>query len=165
MIRKRFRKRYVVFGLVALEIASIPVAAQMVDRVSFEVEPRVIVAEIPDRPAGERSFLVATNDGFVVEVEGVIGSVTTEVTASGHLGGVAYGSAAMMPGASSACTAAFGGRTQVYNAPEKTADTRGRIQDQAVRIDVRFDPLATPDIEFVPTADATGLPGQGCGLS
>ena len=165
MIRKRVRKRHIAIGLVALELASIPVAAQMVDHVSFKVEPRVIVAEVPDRPAGERTFLVASNAAFVIEVEDVVGPVRTAVTPTGQVDNLSYGNAAELPGLAGSCISAQGNRTQVYAATGKTAKLRGKVQDQAVRIDVRFDPIANPLIHIVPRDEGSGLPGGACGLS
>ena len=153
-------------GWLALELLSLPFAlsasAGMVERVSFSPAPQVIVADTHDSAPGRQSFLVASNAPFVVEVTGVIGRVDVDVQTRGQLGSLAYGTNAQSPGETTRCSFARLGITQVYRAERKTAANPGEVQTQAVRVNVRYDEKAEPDIRIVPLADAYALPGDTC---
>jgi len=155
-------KGKILLGWIALELAAIPAAAQMVERVSFSPAPQVIVADARDNAPGLRSFLVASNTPFVVEVEQVIGEVDVEVFSNGYIGEMMYGINAQMPGEAKTCTTAQLGITRVYQAERKTAAKRGNVQSHAVRVNVRFDEVADPAIRIVPIKDGYGLPGESC---
>ena len=155
-------KGKLLLGWIALELAAIPAAAQMIERVSFAPAPQVIVADARDNAPGFRSFLVASNTPFVVEVEQVVGDVEVEVFSNGYIGEMMYGANAQMPGAAKVCMTARLGMTRVYEAERKTAATRGNVQSHAVRVNVRFDKAADPAIRIVSVADGYGLPGENC---
>ena len=63
----RGKKRYIVFGLIAVEMLSLPAAAQIVHRVAFDIRPVVIAVEIPTAETGISRFLVTSNAGFGVK--------------------------------------------------------------------------------------------------
>ena len=150
-------------GLMLLvELVSLPAAAQIVDRVSFKVSPVVIETPLPHQPAGQKSFLVATNTPFAVEVSGAVGKVDVRVAHTGYYGSLHYGTKAQMPGPRNSCVQGRLAPVVAYRADRKTAATRGDVQSHAVRVDVTFDPLADPDITFVAAEESTASEGMSC---
>jgi len=60
-----FKKRYLAVALIGAEIVSIPVSAQIIDKVAFSVPQRVIAVPFPPE-AGVTKFLVSSNAPFAV---------------------------------------------------------------------------------------------------
>ena len=145
-----------------VELVSLPAAAQIVDRVSFKIPPTVITTPVPHQPAGQKSFLVATNTPFTVEVAGTAGEVDVRVAHTGYYGDLRYGTKAQMPGPRTSCVQGRLAPVVAYRADRKTAATRGDVQSHAVRVDVTFDPMADPDITFVAAEESTASEGMAC---
>jgi len=144
------KKRYIVFGLLAIELLSLPAAAQIVHRVAFEVRPTVTAVEIPTTKAGVSRYLVTSNAGFSVKANGVIGDIHTGVRVSGRMGALnRFGDAAQLPGPESTCTQASGMSSDIYAADRKTAAAPGTAPQQAVIFEFRYDAAARPDFEFI----------------
>jgi hypothetical protein len=144
------KKRYIVFGLLAVELMSLPAAAQIVHRVAFDIRPIVTAVEIPTTEPGVSRYLVASNAGFGVKANGVIGDIQTEVHVSGSMGKLnRFGDAAQLPGPDSMCAQASGLSSDIYAADRKTAATPGTPPEQAVIFEFRYDVDASPDFEFV----------------
>ena len=145
-----------------VELVSLPATAQIVDRVSFKIPPTVITTPVPHQPAGQKSFLVATNTPFTVEVAGTVGEVDVRVAHTGYYGDLRYGTKAQMPGPRTSCVQGRLAPVVAYRADRKTAATRGDVQSHAVRVDVTFDPVADPDITFVAAEESTAAEGMTC---
>ena len=144
------KKRYIFLGLLAVELASIPAAAQIFQRVSFNAPPVVIAAEVPTSEPGVSRFLVTSNAGFGVQATDLVGNVTVEVQSTGPLGdGKQYGGAAQLPGPKSGCAVATGFDSNIYIADRKIAATRGSVAEQAIMFEFRYDVAATPKFDFV----------------
>lgn len=144
------KKRYIVFGLLAIELLSLPAAAQIVHRVAFDIRPIVTAVEIPTSEPGLSRYLVASNAGFGVKADGVIGDVHTIVHVSGSMSGAnRFGDAAQLPGPEATCTQASGLNADIYLADRKTAATPGTPPEQAVVFEFRYDTAAHPVFEFV----------------
>lgn len=162
-IFKIAKKNKALLGVVlALEVMSIPAAAKMADRVNFGTKPVVIVADVPSATPGQDSFLVSSNTPFVVEVGGVIGEVKVDIASGGHVGTLRYGENAQMPGVARACSMGRVGTVEAYRSERKTAASRGSVKSQAVRVNVRYDRVASPNIRIVPVVDSISLPGRSC---
>lgn len=143
------KKRYLILGVIALELAALPAAAQMVDRVVFEAKPKVTAIEIPTPTAGQSRFLVASNAPFHVHSRNVIGDMNVTVHQSGDLNGSRFGDNAQMPGENEACSNVKQPQdTVIYKAYQKTAQTRGPVLSQAVIFEFSYDQLAQPIITF-----------------
>lgn len=143
------KKRYLILGVLALELAALPAAAQMVDRVIFEVKPKVTAVEIPTPTAGKSRFLVASNAPFHVQSENVVGDLTVSVHKSGDLNGSRFGDNAQMPGDFETCVNVNQPHeATIYKAHQKTAQTRGPILSQAVIFEFSYDEIAQPVITF-----------------
>ena len=141
----------------AVEIASIPAAAQIVERVAFRSVPKVIVADGHSTAPGVATFYVASNAPFAVEVGNVVGEVAVEVSLD-----AALSANAQMPGEAHACTQGRFGTVLAYAATRKTAAHRGEIETQAVKVEVFFDGAATPAIQIVPLDTSLATPGAPC---
>ena len=152
------KKRYIALGVIALELASIPVAAQIVDRVSFSVPQKVIAVPFPPEP-GLTKFLVASNAPFAVVSENAVGEFDVKIDLSGVLNGGRYGANAQMPGVPTACAVQTSpSSTKIYEAERKTAAQEGDILTQAVIIEIRYDPQTTPDLKIVAENKTKRLP-------
>ncbi len=149
------KKRYIVFGLLAVELMSLPAAAQIVHRVAFDIRPIVTAVEIPTSEPGVSRYLVASNAGFGVEANGVIGNVRTDVHNSGTMGKTSrFGEAAQLPGPITTCAEASGVSSHIYAADRKTAKSPGTPPEQAVIFEFRYDAAARPNFEFVAGTDS-----------
>ena len=152
------KKRYIVLGLLAVELLSLPAAAQIVHRVAFDFRPIVTAVEIPTSEPGLSRFLVASNSGFGVKANGVIGDVNVDVHVSGAMNDVTrFGDAAQLPGPKSGCAQASETGAAIYLADRKTAAIPGTPPEQAVIFEFRYDPHARPDFEFIAGKDSSAV--------
>ena len=143
------KKRYVAALLIAMEIATLPAAAQIVNKVVFQVRPTVTAVEIPTSEAGLSRFLVVSNAPFTVRSADMIGEIDVSVHQSGNMNGQRFGDNAQLPGPKTACAAPrSANETVIYQAERKTAVTRGTPVSQAVVIQVKYDSIAAPKISF-----------------
>ena len=139
---------------------SLPAAAHIVHASAFKVNSRVIAVEIPTHEQGVSRFLVTSNDGFGVEVEGFMGTVNTTVLENGTLASErAFGGEAQLPGAAQSCAQSPSNQSNpVYKAVQKTELSEGHIVDRAVVFEFRYDAGAKPSFEFVPGKENAGTP-------
>lgn len=144
-----FKKRYLAIGIIALEFASIPVSAQIVDKVVFSVPQKVIAVAFPPE-AGITKFLVSSNAPFAVISENAIGEFDISIQVSGNLNGNRFGSNAQMPGTATSCAAQTSPQsTKIYEAKRKTAAKEGDILTQAVIVEIRYDSDTKPELKIV----------------
>lgn len=153
------KKRYIFFGILAVELLSLPAAAQIVHRVAFDIRPIVTAVEIPTAEPGLSRYLVASNAGFGVKASDVIGDIQVDVHVSGTMGEVSrFGDAAQLPGPETVCAQASGLSADIYIADRKTAATPGTPPEQAVVFEFSYDPNARPNFEFIAGNDNAGVP-------
>lgn len=153
------KKRYIMMAVVCVELASLPAAAQIVSRVVFDVRPIVTAVEIPTAEPGFSRFLVASNSGFGVETDGVVGNVDVLVHRSGMMSGsTRFGDAAQIPGDQSTCSETTGLASPIYIADKKTAAREGTPVEQAVVFEFRYAPEARPDFNFKAGTDSVAAP-------
>jgi len=144
-----FKKRYLAVALIAAEIVSIPVSAQIIDKVAFSVPQRVIAVPFPPE-AGVTKFLVSSNAPFAVVSENAIGEFDVSVQASGVLNGNHFGANAQMPGPAKNCAVQTSSSpTKLYEAERKTAAQKGDVLTQAVIVEIRYDAATQPKFEIV----------------
>jgi len=91
-----FKVRYLAIGLIALEIASIPVSAKMIDKMAFKKPQRVVSVPFPPE-AGITKFLVSSDAPFAIISENAMGEYDVSVNVSGLINGKRFGSNAQMP--------------------------------------------------------------------
>lgn len=158
-----FKKRYLLFGIIALEVVSIPVSAQIIDKVAFSVPQRAIAVPFPPEP-GLAKFLVSSNAPFAVVAENTIGEFEVSIQVSGVLNGNRFGDNAQMPGEAQTCAAQISpSATKIYEGDRKTAAQKGDILTQAVIVEIRYDADTSPAFKVMTEDDASKLPqGHAC---
>ena len=134
---------YLAIGLMALELASIPVSAQIIKKVTFSEPQKVVAVPFPSE-LGVTKFLVASDDPFAVISENAIGEFEITITARGKLNGRRFGSNAQMPGLATSCAAQTS-----HEAEHKTATREGDILTQAVIVEIRYDQDTKPKLKIV----------------
>jgi hypothetical protein len=159
----KFKKRYLVFAWLAIEIASIPAAAQIIDKVAFSVPQKATHIRLAAEP-GLAKFVVASNAPFAVIAENTIGEFNVSVHESGLINGRRFGTNAQMPGEAATCAALISpAGTVIYAAKRKTAAEKGDILSQAVIIEIRYAPEAKPDFKVLTQKNAKSIqPAQAC---
>ena len=149
------KKRYIVLGFLAVELMSLPAAAQIVHKVAFDIRPIVTAGEIPTAEPGVSRFIVASNAGFDVKANDLVSDVIIDVHVSGILSGEnRFGDAAQLPGPQNICSQATG-NSVIYKADRKTAAQRGTPPEQAVIMEFNYDAAARPSFEFIPDDKST----------
>jgi len=143
------KARYLAIGLIALEVASIPVAAQIIDKVAFSKPQKVIAVPFPPE-AGITKFLVSSDAPFAVISEEAIGEYDVSIKLSGILNGQRFGSNAQMPGAAKVCAHQSSVKaTKIYEAERKTEAREGEILSRAVIVEVRYDAEIKPKLKVI----------------
>ena len=127
---------------------------------AFQTTPRVLAAEITTSEPGVSRFIVNSNDGFGVEVEGFIGEVKTVVYESGTLASMRrFGDQAQLPGPAHACAQSLSNQASpVYQAVRKTELGDAHVVDQAVVFEFHYDPQAKPSFEFTAGPTSVDVP-------
>ena len=144
------KKRYLVFGLLAVELLSLPAAAKIVQSVSFDADPIVIAAEINTTEPGISRFLVTSDGGFSVKANNLVGDVKVNVFNEGKLAeNVRFGESAQLPGLMTGCAQATDHNSNIYLAKKKTAARAGTAPERAVMFKFEYDPDEAPQFEFV----------------
>ena len=160
------KKRYFILGLIAVELAALPAAAQILDKVVFSAPQKAIHVMVSDKP-GVKKYAVTSNAPFAVTSQSAIGEFEVLVHGSGQINGKRFGDNAQLPGAAQSCTmAASPSPTAIYRAHQKTAAQAGSILSQAVIVEIHYDPALTPDIKILTENDSKtiGL-GQNCDIA
>ncbi len=143
------KKRYIVLGILAIELVSIPAAAQMLDRVSFQMPQRVVHAEFPRQPGIARMF-ITSNAPFAIVSEGHVSDYNIRVSATGEIGEQPYGANAQLPGPVKGCATTVNGDNQIiYTADRKTAKSRGEVTSQAILVEIRYPSELEPKFDVV----------------
>ena len=144
------KKRYMVLGLLAVELMSLPAAAKIVQTVSFDSAPTVVAVEIPTVEPGLSRFLVASDAGFIVKTNDLIGDVSVNLHVSGKLGAeLRFGDAAQLPGPQVACTQSTEPNSEIYHASQATAAREGTAPERAVIFEFQYASDQHPEFEFI----------------
>ncbi len=151
------KKRKIFIGLVALEIISVPVSAQIIDHMLHVIPQNVISTELPRLP-GVARIVVNSNTPFVIAASQVEGDVDVTINQSGSIKATQFGQSALMPGAAQACAKATGdNRSIIYAADQGTAKKRGEILSQSVIVEIRYAANADPIFDVMTRRDSQGL--------
>jgi len=144
-----FKKRHILWSVIALELVSIPAAAQIIDRVAFSVPQKAIHVRVVSEP-GVAKFVVSSNAPFAITAQSAIGEFKVNVHKSGLINGKRFGDNAQMPGAANNCgTLISPHKAKIYEADRKTAANKGEILSQAVIVEIRYDADITPDFKVL----------------
>ena len=141
-------KKKLLLGWLALELMSLPIAipaaAQMVDKVMFSAPPRAVFVEINPQ-AGVSQLIVASNAPFRITTQGAVGELSVTLSVNGQINGTPFGTKAQNPGPALGCVfAASAMPTPLYTAARKTAERRGEVIEQAVMVEISYDPALSP---------------------
>jgi len=156
--------RYLAIGLIALEIASIPVSAKMIDKVAFSKPQKVVSVPLPPEN-GITKFLVSSNAPFAIISENAMGEFDVSVKVSGLINGKRFGSNAQMPGAATSCAIPASPQpTKIYEAERKIELQEGDILTRAVIIEIRYTDKIKPELKIISQNKAKKIPlGRPCG--
>lgn len=154
------KKRYIAAAIIAAELLSLPAAAHIIHRVATDTRPHVVAVEVPTSKRGLTRFLVTANEGFEISASNLAGSVEVKVRKSGTMpGGQRFGDAAQLPGAQSFCAESLPDyESPIYVATDGTALEDGKVVDQAVIFEFRYDTEAQPNFKFTPDQDLSTNP-------
>ena len=145
------------FIWIATEIAvlpfAIPATAQIVERIAFSIPPRVSAVQLNTEP-GLEQYIVSSNSAFTIISEGAVGEIDVDVKVSGQINNVHYGNKAQNPGNLHSCALPTNELPYViYNGERKTAAKRGKVLEQSILIEMRYDPALKPTISFEPVSE------------
>ena len=157
------KARYLAIGLIALEIASIPVSAQIIDKYAFSKPQKVAAVPFPAE-VGITKFLVSSDAPFAIISEDTVGEFDVRVKVSGILNGRRFGQNAQLPGAAASCSAQTSKKaTKIYEAKRKTASKDGDVLTQAVIVEIRYSPNLNPKLKIISENKAKGfIEGTAC---
>jgi hypothetical protein len=172
MKSKIFRPRNFVLAYIAYECAAVIAAAsllghtanaQILDRVSFKIPQRAVMARLPSEP-GLTRLVVTSNAPFTVIASGAVGDFEVQVLSEGHINTTAFGANAQMPGPANHCASAVTPQDSIiYAAAQKTARAPGDILSQSVMIEIRYDKSAAPNFAVKTQVNSQGLiPAPDC---
>jgi hypothetical protein len=147
--RLKGKKRYIVMAWLAVEVLSLPAAAQIVSQVAFEERPSVIAVEVPTKQAGVSRFLVVSTDKFDVAATNISGDILVKVNVSGTMNKTKrFGDAAQLPGPRLICSTTSAANSTIYSADRKTAIAPGTPPEQAVIFTFEYASDAKPSFDF-----------------
>ena len=158
-IKRKFKKhkKWFIVAL-ALDILTIPAAAQMVDRVSFSVPQKVASVKIKTETLGLQRFVVASNAPFAIVTEDVTGQFNVSVKTKANINNQNIGNNAQIPGAERACAHVTSiSPHKIYEAVRKTAAHSGEVLTQAIVVDINYDPSLTPEFKIVTQKNAYNI--------
>lgn len=145
--RKYLKKRYLVLALFAVELASLPAAAKIIERFSVIEAPTASVVLI-DAVEGRKRFAVASNAPFYIRADNLSGPVSVKIHKSGKIGPTRFGDNAQMPGVALACSSLTGETRVVYQSQRETSLDRGEILSQAVVVAIHFEQETNPSFHI-----------------
>lgn len=153
------KKRNIVYGLIALEVISIPVSAKVIDNFLHAIPQSVMVTELPTEKDGLAKFVINSNTPFAITSESFKGYVNVKVTQTGEISSTAFGQKAQMPGPSKVCAAPQIEDTSIiYTGNQRTATKRGDVLSQSVVVEIAYAANAKPTFDVLTTRSVEGLP-------
>lgn len=164
------KKRYIVLGLLALEVATLPVAAHFAhksdfkfDKTAFETPQRAIHVKLNTKP-GITRFIVSANAPFTVTSQGSAGKMNVKILEYGLVNGNVFGKNAQMPGPSAACVNPTSKQQSIiYTAERGTVLREGEILSKSVLVDIRYDPSLSPKLRVLTQKKSDGItPAKKC---
>ncbi len=162
-----FKKRYLVGGYIAFELAGLAIAgtagAQVLDHIKFEVPQSVASAVLPGE-AGLTRLIISSNAAFTISASDAIGEYDISVKREGLINTTPFGLNAQMPGPETACgTAVSPSPSVIYRATQKTAASRGPVLSQSVMVEIRYDTAMSPKFEVKTQDNSVSIvPAAAC---
>lgn len=162
-----FKKRYLVGGYIAFELAGLAIAgtagAQVLDQIKFNVPQSVASAALPSE-AGLTRLIISSNAAFTISASEAIGEYDISVKREGLINTTSFGLNAQMPGPETACgTAVSPNPSVIYRATQKTAASRGAVLSQSVMVEIRYDAAMRPKFEVKTQDNSVSIaPAAAC---
>lgn len=148
----RFKKRYIAYGILALELISLPAAAKIIGHaLSSNVTPPdqpYIVAQLIDEIPGRKRFAVASDNNFHIIASDIKGSMKVDVYKSGTINHTKFGQNAQLPGPKNTCSLVTQDKETIYQSFKTTAASDGDVVSRAVIIVVNYSKTTSPKISF-----------------
>lgn len=150
------KKRFIVLGLVAFELACLPFAGHMLHKTSAKLDmadftkpQRAIHVKLDSEP-GITRYMVSANAPFTVTSETMMGQFDVDIYASGIINGKDFGANAQKPGPDSACsqTQSLDPRV-IYRSDKGTVANEGEILSKAILVEIRYEPYYKPDVKIL----------------
>ncbi len=151
-----FKKRYIVFGLLTLELLTLPAAAHYAHKkgMSFDMSifskpQHAINIKLKSKP-GIAMYMVSANAPFSVTTEAMIGRFDVNIHLKGRINGQFFGENAQPPGPETACavTKTTDKRT-IYRSEKGTIAQDGDILSKTVLVEIRYEAYNKPDIKIL----------------
>lgn len=149
--KSRFKKRYWLAGIIALEVATIPVSAQIIGKISsFQKSLRTtpVVSVLIDETPGQKRYAIASQYPFYVSANNFEGPININLDTKAIIGGIKFGEIAQLPGKAKSCTIVQSPKQTIYQSERGTYTHEGHVTTQAVIMTVSFDTKDTPDINI-----------------
>lgn len=154
------RKRTIIIGIAALELAAIPALA-FIDTPSFDFDRTYVIAAEIDSPAGLKRYFVNSNAPFDIVAKDFKGPIFTTIKAHGQIGEVQFGENAQMTGTLQNCVTAssvVGAAKIIFKSTEGTITGNGSPVSQAVLVTIVHDLSQNPEIQFLKNQDSKDFP-------
>ncbi|RKQ71218.1 hypothetical protein DES40_0531 [Litorimonas taeanensis] len=156
LLNKGFKKRYVVFGLLAFELASLPAAAQIISKAIFpeKAEPK-LSASLIQSTQNQQTYLISSNTEFYITADIAHLNYHVSIQQSGELKGEIFVQSSQMPGAALFCSRPTEEGQVIYPSlrgtmvkPEKKLDDTAGLKE-AVLFKIRYNGNTLPQIKFM----------------
>jgi len=164
------KKRYIVLGLIAFEMAMLPFIGTVLHKTDINsalaalAKPqRAIHVELPPEP-GMTRYMVSANAPFVVTAEEMIGQFDIKIYPSGEINGKQFGKNAQAPGDLKACSLTETVEPRaVYRSETGTIAQDGEILSKTVLVEIRYESYYKPDLKILTeNKSKTILSAQSC---
>lgn len=150
------KKRFLVLGLVAFELAMLPFAGHMLHKTSLKLNmadftkpQRAINVKIGSEP-GITRYMVSADAPFTVTSETMMGQFDVDIYANGIINGKTFGANAQKPGPDTACSQTQSLEPRViYRSDKGTVAREGKILSQAILVEIRYEPYYKPDVKIM----------------
>ena len=157
----QMKKRYIILAIACVEIAALPAAAQKFGAFDFTMPSVVAASKLPTpmQEKGAQRFLVTSDGPFSITSEGAASDFELIWVKSGSMGNFHFGKHAKLPGEVYSCAKSNTiDKTIIYDAAQATYDQDGEVVDQAVLVEIRFNPDLAPKFKFVSDKRTKKLP-------
>ncbi|MBL4870570.1 MAG: hypothetical protein JKX72_06415 [Robiginitomaculum sp.] len=151
-IKKKVFLTWLALELSGLVIA-LPTAAMVIQNNAPKTYPRIAAANLPTT-AGQTRILLSSNGPFAIISSDVIGELKISFQVKGTVNGHVFGKTAQAPGPLTACVQILSPESNLlYQSATKTSDRIGPVLDQAVMVEIKYDPSFTPKFDIIHISD------------
>lgn len=153
LLDKGFKKRYVLFAVLAMEIVSLPAAAGIISQ-SFKqaVDPALSVVLLEETEDKVR-YVIASEAAFHIAADVTDAHYEVRIYKKGEVNSQSFGEKAQMPGAALTCSHTKNEQTTIFQSLRRTSINpdlnRDDILNQAVILEIKHNAGAKPNFSFV----------------